>query len=294
MIVISSRRRPATSSGQQGRKYNAVRYRREMRDSSLTRRDPTATAIKPFGIGNIQLPTSQDDASLESRLLPQTSSTTTHLERDAIFLTDSQGSSESSSQGVMLDPHEKTPLLHSEQRSGNSSESELNVGLGTLPSAGVWARDTSGTQLTRFVVLLIFLLFSCLIVSIVCAESGIINLYWGSVILCTILCACGRGDDIDLAQYALLRYTALQKTTGYTRPFMRKLNFVISVTMAIPFSETQHFLELGFFQLFWNSLYFHNPRKQSADPLHVYSVVRTEQEAYSPPGLWDVSHVSVK
>lgn len=185
MIVISSRRRPASSSGQQGRKYNAVRYRREMRDSSLTRRDPSASAIKPFGIGNIQLPTSQDDASLESRLPPQTSSATTHLERDAIFLTDSQGSSESSSQGVMLDPHEKTPLLHSEQRSGNSSESELNVGLGTLPSAGVWARDTSGTQLTRFVVLLIFLLFSCLIVSIVYVESGIVNLYWSKSVVCT-------------------------------------------------------------------------------------------------------------
>lgn len=185
MIVISSRRRPATSLGQQGRKYNAVRYRREMRDSSLTRRDPSATAIKPFGIGNIQLPTSQDDASLEPHLSPQTSSATTHLERDAIFLTDSQGSSESSSQGVMLDPHEKTPLLHSEQRSGNSSESELNVGLGTLPSAGVWARDTSGTQLTRFVILLIFLLFSCLIVSIVYVESGIVNLYWSKSVVST-------------------------------------------------------------------------------------------------------------
>lgn len=58
------------------------------------------------------------------------------------------------------------------------------------------------------------------------------------------------GDDIDLAQYALLRYTALQKTTGYIRPFMQKLNFVISVTMAIPFSETQHILELGFVSFF--------------------------------------------
>ena len=168
MIVVSTRRRPASSLEQQGRNYDAVRYRREMTDgsSSFKRRGPSTIAVKSFGIGNIQTPTSQDDASLEPH---RTSSATTHLERDGIFLTDSQGSSESSSQGITLETTEKTPLL---QRSGGSPEREPNIGgFGTLPSAGVWARDTSGTQLTRFVVLLIFLLFSSLMVSIMCVED---------------------------------------------------------------------------------------------------------------------------
>lgn len=87
------------------------------------------------------------------------------------------------------------------------------------------------------------------------------------------------GDDIDLAQYALLRYTALQKTTGYTRPFMQKLNFVISVAMAISFSETQHILELGFVSFFGHF------GAHYTDPLHVCSIIQTKEEAYRPPGL---------
>ena len=57
--------------------------------------------------------------------------------------------------------HERTPLLATTQHSSTS--------FGILPvTSNLSYRDTSGKQVTRFIVLLMFLLFSCLVVSTYC------------------------------------------------------------------------------------------------------------------------------
>lgn len=69
--------------------------------------------------------------------------------------------------------HERTPLLATAQQSSTS--------FGTLPvTSDLSYRDISGKQVTRFIVLLMFLLFSCLVVS-TCMYSSI-------ACLCTCTC----------------------------------------------------------------------------------------------------------
>ena len=61
-------------------------------------------------------------------------------------------------------PKENTPLLSS----SNATRPELEatvVGFGTMPTVGLWDKDTSGKHLVRFIVLLMFLMFSSLVVS---------------------------------------------------------------------------------------------------------------------------------
>ena len=44
--------------------------------------------------------------------------------------------------------------------------------LGQVPSAGTWEHDLTGNYLSRFVVLILFLLFSCLVVSTVTTVTN--------------------------------------------------------------------------------------------------------------------------
>lgn len=71
--------------------------------------------------------------------------------------------------------HERTPLLATVQQSSTS--------FGTLPvTSDLSYRDISGKQVTRFIVLLMFLLFSCLVVSTyTCMYSSV---------TCVCTCAC--------------------------------------------------------------------------------------------------------
>lgn len=48
-----------------------------------------------------------------------------------------------------------------------SLESSTITQLGQVPSAGTWERDITGNYLSHFVVLILFLMFSCLVVSTV-------------------------------------------------------------------------------------------------------------------------------
>ena len=49
--------------------------------------------------------------------------------------------------------------------------------LGQVPSAGTWERDITGNYLSRFVVLILFLLFSCLVVSTVAMVTLYVHGY---------------------------------------------------------------------------------------------------------------------
>lgn len=133
------------------RNSDTVRYRSrdELEISSLTRRNQSTNAVSVADKGDILVTSSQ-----EPKADPQL-----NIQRTGSSVSNSQSSSDSSS--PLISEKKEKPLLD------NHSVAEPAVtGFGTLPSAGVWAKDTSGTQLTRFVVLLIFLLFSCLVVSV--------------------------------------------------------------------------------------------------------------------------------
>ena len=145
ILVISTRK---SQHQMEERNSDTVRYRSrdELEISSLTRRNQSTNAVSVADKGDILVTSSQ-----EPKADPQL--------RTGSSVSESQSSSDSSS--PLISEKKERPLLD------NHSKAEPAVtGFGTLPSAGVWAKDTSGTQLTRFVVLLIFLLFSCLVVSV--------------------------------------------------------------------------------------------------------------------------------
>ena len=152
ILVISTRK---SHPQMEERNYDTVRYRsrHELETSSLTRRNKSTNAVSVADDGDILITSSQ-----EPKADPQTSTFKLSVQRNESSVSDSQSSSDSSS--PLVSEKKESPLLdhHSEAK-------PAVTGFGTLPSAGVWAKDTSGTQLTRFVVLLIFLLFSCLVVS---------------------------------------------------------------------------------------------------------------------------------
>lgn len=151
ILVISARK---LHHQKEERNYDTVRYRRELETSSLTRRSKPTNSSSVTDNGAILI-TSPQEAKGDN--FQQTSSIMLNIQNKRGSLTDSQSTSDSTTQ---LLSEGNPPLLD------NHSVAEPAVtGLGTLPSAGVSAKDTSGTQLTRFVVLLIFLLFSCLVVS---------------------------------------------------------------------------------------------------------------------------------
>ena len=157
ILVISTRK--SQHQMEEGN-YNTVRYRsrRELETSSLVRRNNSTNAVSADD-GDILITSSQ-----EPKADPQTSTFKLSIQKNGSSVSDSQSSLDSSSQ--LISEKKERPLLD------NHSKAEAAVtGFGTLPSAGVWAKDTSGTQLTRFVVLLIFLLFSCLVVSMCCGVS---------------------------------------------------------------------------------------------------------------------------
>ena len=148
ILVISTRK---SQHQMEERNSDTVRYRSrdELEISSLTRRNQSTNAVSVADKGDILITSSQ-----EPKADPQL-----NIQRTGSSVSNSQSSSDSSS--PLISEKKEKPLLD------NHSEAEPAVtGFGTLPSAGVWAKDTSGTQLTRFVVLLIFLLFSCLVVSV--------------------------------------------------------------------------------------------------------------------------------
>lgn len=153
ILVISTRK--SQHQMEEGN-YDTIRYRsrHELETSSLVRRNNSTNAVSVADDGDILITSSQ-----EPKADPQTSTFKLNIQKNGSSVSDSQSSSDSSSQ--LISEKKERPLLD------NHSKAEAAVtGFGTLPSAGVWAKDTSGTQLTRFVVLLIFLLFSCLVVSI--------------------------------------------------------------------------------------------------------------------------------
>ena len=49
--------------------------------------------------------------------------------------------------------------------SGEPTLSQNERSFGQIPSAGTWKRDLAGKSLTKFIVLILFLLFSCVVVS---------------------------------------------------------------------------------------------------------------------------------